>query len=158
MARFFTYSWQYTQARKGSETGPLGHAAGSRFSSRGIEPGDFLYIVAVRRGQMYLLGKMLLGKIVSKEEARRILGTERHDAREHLIASACTQAQLVQVPMALIKELRFSRGSRKEGLAFRDEDILASQTMRVIRELDPDSATRLDGLLGEMVAYLPQRE
>lgn len=36
MARFFTYSWQYAEARKESEAGPLAHAAGSRFSRRGI--------------------------------------------------------------------------------------------------------------------------
>jgi hypothetical protein len=58
MARFFTYGWQYVEARKEPEGEPLGHAAGSRFSSRGIEPGDMVYVVAVHRGQLYLLGKM----------------------------------------------------------------------------------------------------
>lgn len=155
MSRFFTYSWQYAEARKESEAGPLGHAAGSRFSSRGIEPGDFVYIVAVHRGQLYLLGKMQVEKIVSKDEARRILGAEPYDAPEHLIASACTTAQLTEVPVAVAKELRFIGGSRKEALAFREEEILDPQTMRVIRELDPESASRLDDLLGEMVAFVP---
>jgi hypothetical protein len=136
MARLFTYSWQYVEARKESEGGLLGHAAGSRFSSRGIEPGDFVYIVAVHRGQLYLLGKMQVAKIVSLDEARRILGAEPYDAPEHLIASACTPAHLTQVPVALAKELRFIGGSRKEGLAFREEEILDPQTMRVIRELE----------------------
>jgi hypothetical protein len=92
MSRFFTYSWQYAEARKESEGGPLGHAAGSRFSIRGIQPGDFIYIVAVHRGELYLLGKMQVGKIVSKDEAHRILGAEPYDAPEHLIASSCTPA------------------------------------------------------------------
>jgi hypothetical protein len=155
MARFFTYSWQYGEARKESESQPLGHAAGSRFSSRGIKPGDFVYIVAVHRGQLYLLGKMQIGKIVSKDEARRILGEEPYDAPEHLIASACTPAHLTEVPVALAKELQFIGGSRKEGLAFREQDILDPQTMRVIRELNPESASRLDDLLGEMVPFVP---
>jgi hypothetical protein len=51
MARFFTYSGQYGEARK-EQGGALGHAAGSRFSGRGIEPGDFVYIVAMHRGQL----------------------------------------------------------------------------------------------------------
>lgn len=157
MARFFTYSWQYAEARKESERGgPLAHAAGSRFSSRGIDAGDFVYIVAVHRGQLYLLGKMQVGKIVSKDEARRIFGTEPYDAPEHLIASACTSAQLTEVPVAVAKELRFVGDSRKEALAFREEDILDPQTMRAIRELDPDSASRLDDLLGEMLPFVPQ--
>jgi len=156
MARFFTYSWQYGEARKESEAGPLGHAAGSRFSSRGIQPGDFVYIVAVHQGQLYLLGKMQVGKLVSKDEARQILGSEPYDAPEHLIASACTPAQLTEVPVALAKELRFIGGSRKEGLAFREEDLLEPQTMRAIRELDSESASRLDNLLGEMATFAPQ--
>jgi hypothetical protein len=155
MARFYTYSWQYAEARKESEAGLLGHAAGSRFSSRGNEPGDFVYIVAVHQGQLYLLGKMEVGKIVSKDEARNILGSEPYDAPEHLIARACTPAQLTEVPVALAKELRFIGGTRKEGLGFREDDILDPQTMRMIRELDPDSASQLDGLLGEMVAFVP---
>jgi hypothetical protein len=35
---------------------------------------------------------MQVGKIVSKDEARRLLGGEPYDAPEHLIASACTPA------------------------------------------------------------------
>src|SRR5262245_27053754 len=99
MARFFTYGWQYAEVRKEPEGEPLGHAAGSRFSSRGIEPGDCVYIVAVHWGQLYLLGKMRVGKIVSKDEARRMLGVEPYDAPEHLIASAGTPARLIEVPM-----------------------------------------------------------
>ncbi|MEX0939563.1 MAG: hypothetical protein WDZ59_16990 [Pirellulales bacterium] len=155
MSRFFTYSWQYAEAQKKSEGEPLGHAAGSRFSSRGIEPGDFVYIVAVHGGQLYLLGKMQVEKIVSKDDAHRIFGAEPYDAPEHLIASACTPARLTEVPVAITKGLRFIGGSRNKGLIFREEDILDPQTMRVIRELVPDSASRLDDLLGEMVAFNP---
>jgi hypothetical protein len=157
MSRFFTYSWQYAEARKESEGGPLGHAAGSRFSSRGIQPGDFIYIVAVHRGELYLLGKMQVGKIVSKDEAHRILGAEPYDAPEHLIASSCTPTQLSKVPVSLAKEIRFIGSSRKEALAFREGEVLEPQTMRVIRELDPESASRFDDLLGEMVAFVPHR-
>ncbi len=149
MARFFTHGWQYAEARKEPDGEPLGHAAGSRFSSRGIESGDFVYVVAVHRG------KMQVGKIVTKDEARRILGMEPYDAPEHVIARACTRARLTEVPVTVAKDLRFISGSRKEGLTFREEDVLDPQTVRVIRELDAESASRLDELLGEMMAFLP---
>lgn len=95
-------------------------------------------------------------KIVTKDEARHILGVEPYDAPEHVIASACTRAQLKKVPVTVAKELRFVSGSRKKGLAFREEDVLKPQTVRSIRELDAESASRLDALLGEMVAFIPQ--
>jgi hypothetical protein len=154
MARFFTYNWQFAEARK-AEPGPLRYAAGSRFRSRGIEPADFVYIVAVHRGQLFLLGKMQVGRIVSKQEAQCILGVEPYDAPEYLIASACTPVRLSEVPVAIARELRFIGASRKERLAFRDEAVLEPQTMRVIRELDPESANRLDELLGDPVPFVP---
>lgn len=156
MARFFTHGWQYAEVRKEREGEPLCHAAGSRFSSRGIEAGDFVYVVAVHGGKLYVLGKMQVGKIVSKDEARRILGMEPYDASEHLIADACTQARLTEVPVTIAKELRFVNSSRKEGLAFRAADVLDPQTVRVVRELDAESASRLDELLGEMMEFTPQ--
>jgi hypothetical protein len=155
MSRFFTYGWQYAEARKEPEGEPLGHAAGSRFSRRGIEPGDIVYIVAVHQGQLYLLGKMQVGAIVTKDEASRVLGSEPYDAPEHLIASACTPARLNVVPLAVAQDLRFISGSGREGLAFRDEGILDPQTLRGIRELDAESAGRLDKLLGEMAPFIP---
>ncbi len=155
MARFFTHGWQYTEARKEGNGEPLCHAAGSRFSSRGIKPGDFVYVVAVHRGELYLLGKMQVGKIVTKDEARHLLGVEPYDAPEHVIASACTEARLKVVPVTVARVLRFVSGSRKESLAFRDEDVLDPQTVRVVRELDTESASRLDELLGEMVTFIP---
>lgn len=155
MPRFFTHGWQYTEARK-EEGKPLGHAAGSLFSRRGIEPGDFIYVVAVHRGNLYVLGKMQVGKIVGKDEARRLLGEEPYDAPEHVIASVCTPAQLTEVPIALAKELLFVRGSRKEGLTFREDNVLDPQTVRVVRELDTESASRLDELLGDMTAFIPR--
>jgi len=156
MARFFTHGWQYAEARKEGEGEPLCHAAGSRFSSRGIKSGDSVYVVAVHRGKLYALGKMQVGKIVTKDEARRILGMEPYDAPEHVIASACTQARLTEVPTTVAKELRFISGSRKESLAFREEDLLDGQAVRVVRELDAESASRLDELLGEMMTFAPQ--
>lgn len=112
--------------------------------------------MAVHRGKLYVLGKMQVGKIVTKDEARRILSMEPYDAPEHVIASACTRTRLTEVPVTVAKELRFVSGSRTEGLTFREEDILDPQTVRVIRELDAESASRLDELLGEMMPFAPQ--
>ncbi len=152
MARFFTYSWRYAETRKEPEGAPLAHAAGSKFSARGIEPGDFVYITAVHHGRLYLLGRLEVGAIVDKDEARRLFGAEPYDAPEHLVARSCSPAQLAEVPLALVKELRFAGGSR---LAFRDDNTLDPQTLRSIRELDAESAARLDALTGEMALFVP---
>jgi hypothetical protein len=159
MARSFTYSWRYGEVCKHAEGELLGHAAGSQFSSRGIEPGDFVYIVAVHDGKLYVLGKMQVSGIVSKDEARRLFGAEPYDAPEHLIAGSCTPAQVVEVRLAVAKELRFLRKPhKKEGLAFRDDENLAPQTLRGIRQLDAESANHLDRYVGAMTAFVPGRQ
>jgi len=155
MARFYTYGWQYTEARNEPEGEPLAHAAGSRFTSRGIEPGDIVYIVAVHQGMMHLLGKMAVGAIVGKDEARRIFGAEPYDAPEHLIASACTTARLKVVPAEVARELRFVSRSGSDALVFREDGTLDPQTLRGIRELEGESSERVDTLLEPMAPFVP---
>jgi hypothetical protein len=155
MARFYTYGWQYAEARKEPEGEPLAHAAGSRFTSRGIEPGDVVYIVAVHKGGLHLLGKMAVGAIVGKDEARRALSAEPYDAPEHLIACACTPTRLVAVPEEVARQLRFVSRSGSDSLAFREDGTLDPQTLRGIRELTGESSERLDGLLEPMAPFLP---
>src|SRR6185437_15028112 len=91
----------------------------------------------------------------SKDEACRLLGGEPYDATKHVIASACTRDQLTKVPVTVAQELCFVSGSRKEGLMFREEDVLDGQTIRGVRELDAESASRLDEFLGEMMLFVP---
>lgn len=153
MARFFTYGWQFTEARKAAVQGePLRYAAGSRFTRHGIRPGDFVYVMAIHKKKLYVVGKMQVAKIVGRSEARRILGAEPYDAAEHLIASACTPARITEVPGAVAKELRFVGGGKKR-IAFRDGDAPDPQSMRVIRELDTLSAACLNELVEEMTPY-----
>ncbi len=153
MARFYTQSWQYSEARKEPEGEPLAHAAGSRFRSRGITPGDVVYIVAVHEGKLHVLGKMAVGEIVTKDEARRILGAEPYDAPEHLIAGSCTPVQLREVPPEVTRQLRFVSRSGSDVLTFREDGSLDPQTMRGIRELTGESSEGLDALLGPMSPF-----
>jgi hypothetical protein len=155
MTRFFTYNWQYKEARKEPQGEPLGHTWGSRFSGRKIEPGDRVYVVSMLAGRMYLLGSMQVASVVTKDEARRILGSEPYDAPEHLIAATCTPAHLIEPPIETVRELRFVSGSKRKALAFREGGVLNPQTLRGLRELDAESASRLDELLGEMMPFVP---
>ena len=154
MPRFFTYGWQYAEARKADQGVPLRHAAGSQFTRRGISPGDCVYVMAIHDKELYLIGKMRVGKIVGRIEARRILGAEPYDGIEHLIAGAATPAGLTQVPAALARKLRFVSAGGNDRLSFGADDAPSPQALRVIRELEPASAARLDELL-DALAPLP---
>mgnify|MGYP007059444534 CR=1 FL=1 len=148
--RFFTSSWQFAEAKSRATGQPLRYAAGSRFTQSEVGSGDTLYIVSVSKGQLYLLGKMEVDRIVSYEEAEQILDEKPFDAPEHVFARRCTATRLTLAPLEITQTLRFISASNRDSLYFTDEGVLSGQTLRVVRRLTPESAALLDGILEEL--------
>src|SRR5262245_20873481 len=156
MPQFFTYSWKFQEASDYRSGEPIGVAYGSRFARRGIVPGDVVYIVSVQKGNVYLLGKMLVGLVTySAEDYRRWVSTEPPSAAEYLVAEACTPAKLERLSEELARSLRFLRGKQHVGLVFRKEGGVDPQSLRSVRQLSPDSAIVLDRLLPALVRFRP---
>ena len=77
MPRFFTYYWtnrRWDERRARGQGALLRHIASTRFIRRGVRPGDQVYVVTVLRGELYLLGKLVVGAIVDAEAAAARLG------------------------------------------------------------------------------------
>ncbi|MGL4553489.1 MAG: hypothetical protein ACRC33_20170 [Gemmataceae bacterium] len=81
MSRFWTCHWQFRYWRSdvNGEGQPVRSSGGSRYSTRGIRGGEGhkAYIVSLSDGQHYLGGRMTVSRIVSREEAVRIRGTDQ---------------------------------------------------------------------------------
>lgn len=57
----------------------LAHTPGDTLLKRGVEVGDFIYVVTMRQAELFLVGKMLVGQILnSDEEAEACLGFQMH--------------------------------------------------------------------------------
>lgn len=161
MPRYFTYYWineVCDPASRGERQGqPLQHIAGSRFLQRGVQPGDFVYVVTVRKGELFLIGRMKVGEICDTEEAARLLerpSSQLWNAPEHLIACAATSIDLeCAVPLDLTQRLRFSSSQGAKPLKFKFPGCLDTQTLRSVRELMPASAQALDCLLKEKATF-----
>ena len=152
---FFSIYWVYDTARKEALGEPLNHASGS-FTRRGVRRGDVVYVFTGTGGRLILMGKMEIGDILDSDAAvERLLGFEPWSASEHLIASACTPTQREPLPIAVGKALRFVSPGGKVLLAFDGEDWLDLQSMRGVRQLEPEGAAQLDALLPPLAPFVP---
>lgn len=133
---------------------PLEHIAGNLFKKRGVEVGDIVYVVTVLSGNLFLCGKLKVGKICDVREAARDLNCEPRDlweASEHIVASEATSMCFDRsVPLPITTNLRFAQKKGFNTLKFVEPGQLDQQTIRVVRQLEPTSAAELDSILPAM--------
>lgn len=152
MPRYFTHYWTNdtweNAHRSSAPDAPLEHTAGNRFVERGVGPGDFVYVVTIIKGELYLLGRLRVGKVCDTNEAIRTLGTrDLWKASDHVVASESTPKDFnLVVPLEVTKRLVFISDIAKS-LKFRSPGHLDGQTLRGVRELEPESAAELNRLL-----------
>ena len=94
MPRYFTQYW--TAAQCAEDAPYAGHllefTAGKHFRERGITAGDIVYAVTVRRGRLFLIGRLTVREILGESEALRLLGADNlvEGADEYIIAASAT--------------------------------------------------------------------
>jgi hypothetical protein len=159
MPRYFTYYWmnKYCEPEEGEEQEEeyLTHVAGNRFLQRGVKPGDFIYVVTVKKGELYVLARMEVGEICDQYEAAHLLDCEPDqlwNAPDHLVAKPGTATRLyydLWVPVDATERLRFTNGGKgtPQPLKYKAPGYLDNQTLRSVRELMPESAAELDKVL-----------
>ena len=96
----FTHYWEGNTCdamfADGLDGDTLDHAADKLFTQRGVGPGDKIYVVNNLRGNLVLIGRLEVDKIVSQAEAERVLGDNNlWDAPEHVIAKPGTSLQAI---------------------------------------------------------------
>ncbi len=161
MPRYYTQIWSlsyYDWLADPDVRAPkvLDHTAGNQFRKRGVHRGDFVYVVAVKEKQLYLIGRMQVEEICSEKAAARHIGTGRlwerdlwkspdgTPAKDHLIAKQGTETRMhsdLIVPNYLAEQLTFitEQGNTKLGS-------VSAQKLQTVRQLTPGSAQKLDAL------------
>lgn len=165
MTRYFTHYWTnstWNYARSEHPTGLIDHTAGNLFAKRGTQVSDHVYMVTVIQGQLFVLGKLVIGEIGDVETIARQLGSAPDDlwvARDHILASYATPREFdCCVSGELTKQLRFQFGDTTKGLKFDSPDRINTQTLRGVRELSVESAHLLDSLLPPLQPVTHQQE
>jgi hypothetical protein len=146
--RYWTSYWREKSWLRNEEYAPL-QASGGSFQQRGISIGDAVYVLSLRAGQLLLGGRILVERIVTRQEAVRILKrTNLHDADDWIIAKSGSGTLLHQHRQLLpevSRQLQFVSGRSR--LLFTNANDLDGQTLRVPRELSEPSAYLLDDII-----------
>jgi hypothetical protein len=150
MKRYFTHYWKNTtwDANSDSVGGLVCHTAGNMFHRRSVASGDVVYVITVRRGRLYLLGRLTVGRICSHRQAQELFGPDIWKAQEHIIAVSGTPKRFdFEVLPAITERLLFAKSGAGSPLRFTEPGHLDQQTLRGVRELEEASARLLDELL-----------
>lgn len=153
----FTHYWKndtFEQMRAdGQEGKPLDHTAGNSFANAGVRKGDAVYVITVKKGELFLVGRMTISRIVhSDAEAASLLGYDVWSADDHLIATdgECTPMKFRRrIAADIVQKLRFENEEGPKPLTFKSSGGLDQQTLRGVRKLTRSSAGLLDSILGQ---------
>ncbi len=153
VARSWTCHWQfrYWRPNVNSEGQPVRTSGSNSFRKRGVSVGDSVYVVSLGGGQLYLGGRMTVGRIVTRPEAARLWDNDNlYDADEWAVDPEQSGTLLDlhrRLDPALTKRLRFETKSGPKGLCFISDAELDNQATRGVRELTPESAALLDRII-----------
>lgn len=122
--------------------GTLHHAASSQYG--GLNPGDTVWIVSVLKAELVLLGRILVSKVQSYEEAVEDLqDPDLWEAPFHIRAQPGTELDLKRISIQpLAGRLRFISAGGKDRLSVID-DRINPQQLQTMRILDAASANLL---------------
>jgi len=159
MARDFLAYWKPDTADHNVTIGgPLNHAASNQFSR--VEPGDTVWLVTVRSGRLYLLGRIIVGQVTDQEGAARALHTtDLWEADYHIIAAHGTAHEITNLDIhSLAASLRFESKTGHDRLAVADNMVRAQQlqTMRILTPASAGLLSRALGSIAEPEAEVPQ--
>src|SRR6266849_6486492 len=126
----------------------LNFAASAQFTR--VRTGDLLWIVALKDRRLTLLGRLVISKVVSKEEAVTRLGRNIYDAPLYAIAKTGTEIDSVEADVqALAPLLRFD--APQDSLDLADPYHADGRQLQALRELTPHSASLLQAVLESQV-------
>ena len=158
--RYFTHYWtNRTWERNRLANTSLEHTAGNLFRQADVRVGDYVYIVTVIQGRLFVLGKLRVGKVGNQDEAAIELGEEPSqlwNASDHIVASASTPSNYDRyLSLREARRLRFMTAAGPRPLAFKSRAQIDQQTLRGVRQLNRESALILDHVVGELLAAQP---
>jgi len=153
---YWTHYWTNDTFRYEAEFGrdELVHTADNVFRQRGVAPGDVVYVVTNLKGTIYLIGRMVVDRVLDQQAAEKLFGLDVWQADDHLIArepmSKCRYN--VTVPFRKLKDIEFITDTGLDVIKFdqrvgADPHTVDRQTLRGVREITASTAGLFDSLL-----------
>jgi hypothetical protein len=123
----------------------LSHTANDQFRAVRVAAGDRFYVVGTREGQLLLLGRITVERVVDQGEADRHFGRPVYQAMDHLIGRGTKLCLDRVVPEHIARALQRESGKRVK-IAL-DEYRVNVHSLRRTGRITEDSAASLDALV-----------
>jgi hypothetical protein len=141
--RHFLQYWRTYDPTKELGT-PLDFAASAQFKR--LKSGDTLWIVALSKHKLTLLGRLVVGSVVTRKDAIRKLGDRVYDAPLVALAEPGTEQDIIETDIQdLASQLRFN--SVHDRLLLPDATRTDGKQLQTLRELTLESSDLLEPVL-----------
>lgn len=159
----FIYQWTRGEYKAHRTAGNkvLDHAASSVFQKRGLEKGDYLYVVACFSDTLYLMGRLDLDAVLNPAAAAERFRRPVADFESHTDHAVCAKGEEgflhfdLVIPNAVVAQLTFANGTLPKMAESTAGVVPSGQTFRTVRELSEQAEDTLDALLLAHEANLP---
>jgi hypothetical protein len=150
--QYWTAHWQNTSwnPKANREGYPIQASGSSSLQTRGVEPGDVLFIISLSEGHLLLGGRMVVKHVVSREAACQMLSRDNLFETEQWAINMDGGSPLHlhrRLSPELSKKLIFHRADGERGLTFNDNEKLDNQATRGLGQLTSQSAHLLNSII-----------
>ena len=149
MANWINYWTGDTMDREVTHV-PLNHTAANKFYERGVRPGDTVFVLSFRNGDLFIVARLVVAEIVGQSAAEQQLGHDLWQAKDHLIAvpgrSTAVRNDAI-VPDNRMSDIGFIDKSGARSHPKRNNGKVEPQTFRHIRQIDSATATLFESVL-----------
>ena len=157
MVCYFTHYWKndtwrhMTEIKNQVQNYKLARAGSNLFRKRGVTPGDYVYIVTVFDGELFLGGSIHVENILDQDQVERYhdWGYKIWVSDDHIVSLidfAMEFNPVRKVPFQIVNKLRFVSNTGIKPLKLIDGKI-DGQTLRGVRRLSKGSAILLDEIV-----------
>ena len=154
MASDFLYYWPPSTVAQNLGS-PLSRVSGEELGPDRVKPGDRVWIVTAPQGVLHLVGRVIVGEVMSYAEAH--LGTDGFDLGEaeyQVVAKPGTAARVRKVDITpLAPGLRFSGGALSRLTIA--QGLVNPQELETMRTLTPGSGGQLRAVYGDAAPPSP---
>jgi hypothetical protein len=142
--RQFLQYWKPKQVDRETAIGhTLDHSGSEQLNK--INPGNIIWIVTVRAGQLNLVGRLVVGETIGFEEAKKRFPNV-WEAEHHALAKSGTEEPINELSLMPIAEsLRFISTTHRDRLDIQDGKVDGKQ-LQAIRELTADATILIEQL------------
>jgi len=159
----FIYQWTRGEYKAHHSAGKkvLDHAASSMFQKRGLDKGDYLYVVACFSDTLYLMGRLDLDAVLNPAGAAERFRRPVAEYESHTDHAVCAKGEEgflhfdLVVPNEVVARLAFANGTLPKMVETATGVAPNGQTFRTVRELSDAAEDALDELLLAHEAKLP---